>query len=75
MSASSTNLDLVDVAEAREQLAELNARHARVVELRVLGGLTIDETAATLEVSHSTVESDWFTAKAWLRTKLRAHGG
>ena len=41
-----------------------------VVELRYLGGLTIDETAETLGVSHGTVESDWAMAKAWLRSEL-----
>jgi RNA polymerase sigma factor (TIGR02999 family) len=47
--------------------AQLNARHGRVVELRVFGGLTIAETAEALELSHGTVESHWLTAKAWLR--------
>ena len=66
--------DLVDLDDSLKKLAELNPRHARVVELRIFGGLTIDETAKTIGVSHGTVESDWFTARAWLRRELaRAH--
>jgi DNA-directed RNA polymerase specialized sigma24 family protein len=41
-----------------------------VVELRILGGLTIAEAAVVLGVSHTTIEGDWFTAKAWLRKEL-----
>ncbi|MEQ8767109.1 MAG: ECF-type sigma factor [Planctomycetota bacterium] len=63
-------LDLVALNDSLDVLARLNERHARVVELRVLGGLTIAESADILGVSHTTIESDWFTAKAWLRTEL-----
>ena len=41
-----------------------------MVELRVLGGLTIAETADALGVSHATVERDWVTVRAWLRREL-----
>ena len=41
-----------------------------MVELRFFGGLTIDETAATLGVAPATVERDWFTVRAWLRREL-----
>ena len=70
----SQGIDLVELDDSLTRLASLNARHARVVELRVLGGLTIDETAAVLGVSHTTVEGDWFMAKAWLRSEL-SHAG
>lgn len=66
----STGIDLVELDDLFRRLSELNSRHAQVVELRVLGGLTIAETAEVLEVSHSTVESDWFTSRAWLRREL-----
>ena len=46
--------------------ARLNARHARIVECRFFGGLSIEETAATLELSPATVKRDWALAKAWL---------
>ena len=41
-----------------------------MVELRRFGGLTIPETAETLGVSHTRVERDWFTVRAWLRREL-----
>lgn len=62
--------DLVDLDDSLRRLAQLNGRHARVVELRVFGGLTIEETAEVVGVSHTTIENDWFTAKAWLRKEL-----
>jgi RNA polymerase sigma factor (TIGR02999 family) len=65
-------LDLVDLEDSLQRLSALNARHARMVELRVLGGLTIAETAAALEVSPATIERDWFQARAWLRRELGA---
>lgn len=64
--------DLVALGETIERLAAFNERHARVVELRVFGALTIDETAAEIGVSTSTVELDWKMARAWLRRELSA---
>ncbi|MFT4840917.1 MAG: RNA polymerase sigma factor (TIGR02999 family) [Planctomycetota bacterium] len=63
-------VDYLDLEDALSRLESLNERHARVVELRVLGGLTIAETAVELAVSHATIERDWFTARAWLRLQL-----
>ena len=68
--AAVTGVDLVALEDSLSKLAELNERHARVVELRMFGALTIAETADVLDVSHGTVESDWAMAKAWLRTEL-----
>lgn len=67
---STAGIDLIELDDLLERLSELHARHARVVELRVFGGLTIAETSEVLGVSDSTVENDWFVARAWLRTKL-----
>lgn len=64
--------DLIDLEDALARLGTLNERHAQVVELHLLAGLTIVETAAALGVSRAKVEGDWFTAKAWLRTRLGA---
>lgn len=63
-------IDLIALDDALSKLAQLKERHARVVELRFLAGLTIDETATALGVSHTTVESDWAMAQAWLRAEL-----
>lgn len=70
--AALTDLSAFD--ESLELLEGLNARHARVVELRVFGGLTIDEAATELGLSHGTIESDWSMARAWLWRRL-APGG
>ncbi len=62
--------DVVAFDEALSALASHNARHARIVELRFLGSLTISETAAELGISETTVVSDWTMARAWLRCQL-----
>lgn len=62
--------DAVLLHDALVRLAELNERHATVVELRVFGGLSIPECAARLGVSHTTVETDWRIARVWLRREL-----
>lgn len=61
---------LIALDEALERLGRLDERQARVVELRFFGGLTIEEAAAVLGVSHATVERDWNVAKAWLHREV-----
>jgi RNA polymerase sigma-70 factor (ECF subfamily) len=63
-------VDVVALDEALNQLAEVDARVCQVVELRYFGGLTLEETAGALDVSHATVERDWAVAKAWLFQRL-----
>jgi RNA polymerase sigma factor (TIGR02999 family) len=58
--------ELVRLDEALDQLAKLDPRKSRVVELRYFGGLSLEETAEVLEVSPMTVRRDWRAAKAWL---------
>lgn len=69
--SASPELDVLALEEALSRLAALKPRHARLVELRYFGGLTIAETAAVLGVSHTTVEQDWTFARAWLGHHLR----
>lgn len=64
------SLDLLALDEALTGLAEFDAQLARVVELKFFGGLTIEETAHALDVSHATVERDWQMARAWLYRQL-----
>jgi RNA polymerase sigma-70 factor (ECF subfamily) len=64
-------LDLLDLNAALEELAALDERQARVVELRFFGGLEAEEAAEVLGVSLSTVERDWRVARAWLYQRLR----
>lgn len=64
-------VDLLALDEALDELAKLDARKARVVELRFLAGLTVEETAEILAVSKPTVVLDTRLARAWLYTRLR----
>jgi len=58
--------------DALNRLAALDARQATIVEMRFFGGLSIEETAAALELSASTVKRDWIVAKTWIRQCLEA---
>jgi RNA polymerase sigma factor (TIGR02999 family) len=59
-------VDVLAIDDSLDRLAKLDFRQARVVELRVFGGLTVDEVATVLEVSPKTVKRDWQVARAWL---------
>ena len=52
------------------RLSEIDEQMGQVVELRFFGGLTIEETAAVLGISQSTVKQEWTLAKAWLKYQL-----
>jgi RNA polymerase sigma factor (TIGR02999 family) len=62
--------EVVAVDAALAALDSVDARKARVVELRFFGGLSVDETAAVLNVSPQTVMRDWRLAKAWLLREM-----
>jgi RNA polymerase sigma-70 factor, ECF subfamily len=64
------SVDLLALDEAMNRLAEFSPRKCRVVEMRTFGGLTIEETAAVLDVSTDTVKREWRTAKLWLSRAL-----
>jgi RNA polymerase sigma factor (TIGR02999 family) len=64
--------ELVALDDALKQLAEIDARQSRIVELRYFGGLTIAETAEVLKVSADTVKRDWNTAKLWLYRRIKS---
>jgi RNA polymerase sigma factor (TIGR02999 family) len=63
--------ELVALDEALDELAKLDPRKSRVVELRYFGGLSLDETAEVLKISPMTVRRDWRAAKAWLFRRMR----
>jgi len=63
-------VDLLALDLALQRLAEAGSDYSRVVELRFFGGLTIEETAEAMSLSHATVERHWKFAKAWLRREL-----
>ncbi|MGH7713404.1 MAG: ECF-type sigma factor [Gemmatimonadaceae bacterium] len=68
-------VEVLDLDGALERLAALNPRHARVIECRHFGGLSVEETASALGVSPRTIKHDWALARAWLYRALRAPAG
>jgi RNA polymerase sigma factor (TIGR02999 family) len=70
--ADRRSVELIALNDALDGLARLDQQQSRVVELRFFGGLSVEETAAVLQVSRATVNRDWVTARAWL---LRELGG
>ena len=67
--------DLIALDDALTELAAVDERKARVVELRFFGGLSVDETAQALAVSPVTVMRDWSTARAWLHREMESRAG
>jgi RNA polymerase sigma-70 factor (ECF subfamily) len=63
-------INLLALDDALQALSALKPRYSRVVELKFFGGLTIEETAAVLGVSHTIVEREWTFARAWLHREL-----
>lgn len=69
-----SGLDIVRLHDALSALAHFDPRKAKVVELRFFGGLSEQESAEVLGVSHETVKRDWRIAKLWLLGELTGGG-
>ena len=63
-------VDPIDLDDALTRLTALNARQARVAELRLYGGLDVASVAKALDVSASTIKNEWTFARAWLKREL-----
>lgn len=63
--------DVVALDELLQQLATLNPRQAKIVELRFFGGMTMREIAAEMKLGLRTVEKEWAMSRAWMRRELR----
>jgi len=76
VSGRTPEVDLLALDRALEDLAAIDERKSRVVELRFFGGLSVEETAEALGISEDTVKRDWKFAKHWLLCALsgNAHG-
>jgi RNA polymerase sigma factor (TIGR02999 family) len=70
-SAAARDVDLVALDDALEDLAKIDARQSRVVELRFFAGLSVEETAEVMQMSPATVKREWSVAKAWLFRQIR----
>jgi len=70
VAAPQADAELVALDAALDSLGEASPRVRQVVELRFFAGLTLEETAAALDLSTKTVQRDWLAARAWLRVEI-----
>jgi RNA polymerase sigma factor (TIGR02999 family) len=68
--AGRTDVDVLLLDDALKELALLDERQSRIVELRFFTGLSIDETSDVMGISPATVSREWTTARAWLHREL-----
>lgn len=69
---TAAQLDVLQIDALLDRLATIDSVAARVVELRIFSGLTLEDVARQLELSVSTVSRKWRAAKAWLAEELRS---
>ncbi len=72
--AGAQQVEVLELDETLQRLADLDPRKANLVELRWFGGLSIEEAAEVLDVSPATAKREWRTARAWLRRELAPSG-
>ena len=65
------NIEILELHEALEKLAQMDEKQAEIVELKFFGGLTNEETAEVLKISRSTVKREWEMARSWLYRELK----
>jgi RNA polymerase sigma-70 factor, ECF subfamily len=65
------SIDVEALDQALERLEAIDPARARIVELRYFGGLSVEETAAELDMSPATVKRHWAVARAWLARELQ----
>src|SRR5215210_7136240 len=72
LASDERDADVVALDEALIELAKVDSRKSKIVELRFFGGLSVEETAEFLGISAVTVMREWAKAKAWLYRELSA---
>src|SRR5665811_767474 len=70
IASDSRDREMVAIDDALNELAEIDPRKAKVIELRFFGGLSVEETAEVLKISPQSVMRDWKMARAWLLNEL-----
>jgi RNA polymerase sigma factor (TIGR02999 family) len=70
LTSADATVDLVALDDALNELAKVDVRKSRTIELRFFAGLSVEETADVLQVSADTVKRDWRLAKLWLLREL-----
>jgi len=63
--------DLLALDRALDELARIDERQARIVELKFFGGLSSSSTASALSISRATVDREWAVARLWLHREMR----
>jgi len=66
--------DLTELDEVLDRLAGIDPQQSRVVELRIFGGLTVEETSEVMGISSRTVKREWSMARAWLHQQIKRRG-
>jgi RNA polymerase sigma-70 factor (ECF subfamily) len=67
------SVDVEALDHALDKLGAVDARQARIVELRYFSGMTVEEIAEVMSISPGTVKRDWTVARAWLFAELGPH--
>jgi len=68
------NVDIIRLDDALTELARLDERQCKIVELRFFAGLSLEETSVALGISEATVSREWTTARVWLRHEIAGPG-
>ena len=74
-STDAREVDLIALDSALDELAALDPRKSRLVEMRFFGGLEMEEIAGVLEISRATADRDWRFARRWLYRRMAAAEG
>lgn len=74
VAGSSRDMRVLELDELLTQLAQADARSARIAEMYLFGGMTQEQMARVLGVSRATVVTDWQFARAWLASKAKERG-
>lgn len=68
-------VDVLLLDDALSQLAQRDSQQSLIVELRFFAGMTVEETAAVMNISAATVKRDWSMARAWLARQMKRGDG
>jgi RNA polymerase sigma factor (TIGR02999 family) len=74
-SVTQEEFDVLPLNEALEKLTIIDGRKSRIVDLKFFGGLTTEEIAEVLQISHATIEREWSFARAWLYNHVKGEVG
>jgi RNA polymerase sigma-70 factor, ECF subfamily len=62
--------EVLELNEALDKLSQIDPRKSKIIEMRYFGGMSVEETAAVLELSPITIKREWLKARAWLYLEM-----